>query len=152
MGYVLLVLFILLLTWPLWRGWFYRFMQRRAEDTIRRMMGLPSRKEEQRRRKAEERRQGRVRSEDRNGSASATSSGPRSRRRTYTYSSSGGHIIPPEYAVDVEFTEIKEFRQTEINGSEPPRGGFGRRKASACATEYTESQVEDVEFTEIKRK
>lgn len=151
MGYVLLVLFIILLSWPLWRGWFYRFMQRRAEDTLRRMMGLPSRKEEKRRRKAEERRQSRAASEGRQDNPSASSSGQRQRRRAYTYSSSR-HIIPPEYAVDVEFTEIKEFRQTEINGAESFRRRFGRRKASSDSAEYAESQVEDAEFTEIIQK
>ncbi|MCM1376837.1 MAG: hypothetical protein NC097_04270 [Clostridium sp.] len=127
MGYFFLLVFLLVLTWPLWKRWFYGFAQRRSEDFIRRMMGLPTRKEEKRQRKAREKyeeRRGREWTSQRRG-----------------YSTGGTSIIPQEYAEDVKFTEIRDFKQTTI--SEDRSSGQRIR---------TESQVEDVEFVEIKNK
>ena len=140
MGYIFLFILILVLAWPLWRRWFYSFIQRRAEDTLRKMMGMPSRKEEARRKKAEESRQKRQR-------ASSSASYGRRSSASYYGNSDSSHIIPPEYAEDVEFSEVREFRQTEINGTES-----GRRHKSDRNSTVVESQVEDVEFIEIKRK
>ena len=54
------------------------------------------------------------------------------------------HIIPPEYAEDVEFVEIKEFSSATITEE---RAGDGRRSR----VEYAESQVSDVEWEEVRR-
>lgn len=105
--------------------WFNGFMQRRAEDALRRMMGMPSRKEERKARKRAERESGK------NFDSRADSRSRDSRR------GSDGHIIPPEYAEDVEFTEFRDF-----SASTQSSGGTD--------VEYHESQVEEAEYVEIK--
>lgn len=101
-------------------------MSRRAEDMIRRMAGMPSRKEEQRRAKASQ--------NDR-------------RRRQQEHRSYQEHKAEREAAlksmresaVDVEYTEIREYsEETVIEGNGP------RREKRV----YRESQVTDAEWTE----
>lgn len=130
MQYVLIILILLFLVWPLIKGpvtrWFRTFMAHRTEDMMRRMMGMPSRKEERRRRKKEEK-------ERRKSNFSA--GGPHGARR---------HRVNPaammrEVAVDVEYTEIKEFEsRTSIDETE------GTTKI------ICEEQISDAEFIEIK--
>ena len=54
MGTTLIIIIILLLLWPWIVKWTKKFMMRRAEDALRRAMGMPSRKEEERMRAAQE--------------------------------------------------------------------------------------------------
>lgn len=107
-------------------------MSRRAEDAIRRMMGMPSRKEEQRRRKEQDksytnRRQNKAK-------AAPTPAQEREADRKEALKSM------KENAVDVEYTEYREFSQTEIAVED----GDGNKRV------YTESQVTDVEYIEIR--
>ncbi len=99
----------------------------RAEDFVRSQVGAPSRKEEKRARRNEE------------------------KRTKYRYSSTRhrpSHIpFPKEYAEDVEFTEYKEFSQTVITGT-PGKTKF--KQSSFSKTTVIESQIEDVEFIELK--
>ena len=53
-------------------------------------------------------------------------------------------IIPAEYAEDVEFVEIREFRQRSILEEDEASRKHRRH------TVITESQVSDVEYTEIR--
>ena len=118
--------------WPQITRWIHRFMARRAEDMVRKMAGMPSRKEEERRRKQQEKRQ------RASGSRSNYSRDPRS----------GGYAANPEevvhnmqqYAEDVEFVETKEYSETEIREDDTK----GNERI------YRESQVSDVEYIEIK--
>lgn len=55
------------------------------------------------------------------------------------------HIIPPEYAEDVEFVEIKEFTSTTVAEEHTDRGERVRVEY------YAESQVSDVEWEEVRR-
>ncbi len=104
-------------------------MARRAEDMVRRMAGMPSRKEEQRRRKQQEKQQ---RQNNANG------------YRNRGYSSSGNPEDTlksmQEYAEDVEFTETKEYSDSDILEND----GNGDSRI------YRENQVSDAEYTEIK--
>lgn len=70
------------------------------------------------------------------------SSGPFRRKRdntsAHSHRRSDEPIIPKEYAVDVEFTEVKEYSSDRFSAS-------GEKMES-----YRESQVSDVEWEEIK--
>lgn len=106
---------------------------------MRRTFGMPTRKEEERIRKAMENEQRRAQEQQRQAR----------RRGTYRGSgNTGGKIIPEEYAEDVEFTEIKEFSQSEIKDPEGrKRYKFFHRRQE---TVEIEEQVEDAEYEEMK--
>ena len=110
-------------------------MSRRAEDMMRRMMGMPSRKEE--RRKAKRQSAGDGFSRTRTGSAGSAGNAHR-RHRPPTADAAA---ILKSVAEDVEFTEIREFESTTI---------ADERKGEQRI--YREEQVTDAEFTEIKDK
>ena len=134
---VLLVIFLLLvLIWPYVSKWFgpalQRWMMGRIEDRMRRMAGMPTRKEERKmRRQAQKKRQGghavRDAFRDRRTGASRRSSGP---------------IIPKEYAEDVEFVEMKTYSEETVITHDTDAAGKTRVKI--------ESQIEDAEYVEIK--
>lgn len=116
--------------------WFVRCANEKFEDFIRKSAGLPPRP----------RKSGPFRRPKTDDADSPRTYGARRRQAAPRHQ---GPIIPKEYAVDVEFTEIKEYStQVEINGVEAPRDGW--RKKSASQKVIVESQVSDVEFTEIK--
>lgn len=131
--HILIIIIILILIWMIFgariRAWIGRqmsnFIANRTEDYIRRATGMPPREKKRKSHKTRES-QG-------NDSRQQTS------RRRSNYS---GHspIIPPEYAEDVEFTEIREFSQTDIEA----------RFNDGSKVEYHESQVSDVEWVEIR--
>ena len=101
-------------------------MSRRAEDMIRRMAGMPSRKEEQRRAKATQNR--RYRQEQQHRSYQEHQAEREAALKNMR-----------ESAVDVEYTEIREYSEdTVIEGS-------GARREKRI---YRESQVTDAEWTE----
>lgn len=126
---ILAVIFILWLLWPVISRWFGRFMANRAEDMMRRMMGMPTRKEERRRQSAKSGSEyrGRTRS-DRSGQRN-----------------SGKETDPAvemqNVAVDVEYTEYIEYESEEINVKDDKRIRYER-----------EEQVSDVEYVEVKRE
>lgn len=132
----IIVLVLLWLVWPVVtrtiRTWVMRKLQRRAEDYMRAAAGMPPREETKRARRSAK---GTNRQENRAQGASGAS------RQRRTYRSSDEPLIPKEYAVDVEFTEIKEYSETVTIG---PEG------QTAETREWHESQVSDVEWTEIK--
>lgn len=135
MGVFLIILLAIWLALTLFRKpigqWMSRMRSRMFEDMVRRMMGMPSRKEERRRARQ-------ASGESRRGSGYGAS-GRRSgqRRRSHEDAAAMMHSV----AVDVEYTEIKEFDSTVI--AEGP----------ASDTRFiSEEQVSDAEFTEIKTK
>ncbi len=93
MSSIILIIIILLLFffWPQIVAWLRQFMARRAENAIRRMFGMPSRKEEERaRQKYQER---------------TKHSEAQQKRET-----AADDIVKAmqQYAEDVDFVEIKE--------------------------------------------
>lgn len=126
----LIVLILIVILWPWITKWVKGFLSRRTEDAIRRMMGMPSRKEEKRRRKENEKKQ--------------AAAAQRNKRQTAARERDAGRRDAvrsmKENAVDVEYTEYKEFSQTKITLEDD----------CGNARTYTESQVSDVEFVEIK--
>lgn len=135
---VIIIIFVVIpiLIRPL-RPYLQRWMAGKMEDQLRRRMGMPTRKEEQRMRREAERRASSPAGDE--SAYTARQSASRRRRRTQRHS---GPIIPKEYAEDVEFTEIKTFEQTEIHGT----GNDGKEER-----EWHESQIEDAEYVEVKK-
>lgn len=105
-------------------------MARRAEDAFRRMFGMPSRKEEQRRRRQNGR-------QNRHSDRFTTSSSP-----SHQYRGNGVNAMK-EYAEDVAYTEIKEYSSNEFDDA-----NLNQRQRRI----YREKQVTDAEFVEIKTK
>lgn len=104
-------------------------MANRAEDAMRRMMGMPSRKEEKRRRR-----------EAAAGGTSARGerkSGASSYQRRHSAPRQSAAALLRSVAVDVEYSEIVEFNETEI----------GDRFTTKIVYE---EQVSDVQYTEYK--
>ena len=137
MSIVFVILIVLLVCWP-WISRFVtrmvsQFMARRAEDMMRRMMGMPSRKEERRKRRSRE-------SAHKHGDGgenfysdgSADAGKRRHRRPAYSVAA-----LLRSVAVDVEYVEIREFS--------PPFMDDGSRFKLVY-----EEQVSDVEYTEIR--
>ncbi|MDE6785591.1 MAG: hypothetical protein K2J46_00940 [Muribaculaceae bacterium] len=127
---ILILIFIgIPLLWRWVKPYFYRWMQRRTEDYVRSAMGMPPRDKS--------------RSKS-SGQQSYSSSGKygygsqRSRSRYGSYSS--GPLIPKEYAVDVEYTEIHSFSSEETIASDGKRVSY-----------KMESQVSDAEIIEIRK-
>lgn len=135
-GFIIILFIIFLLC----RRWIYPWLAKRAqnrmEDYFRKAMGMPSRKEEQKMR--------------RNYADDNKRNSRSSRRKNHNskHPNSDEPIIPKEYAVDVEFTEIKEFSQSEI--PDPPKNKSYWSKFSSSTSVHIDSQVEDADFTEIK--
>ena len=126
---ILILIFIgLPIVWRWLKPYFFRWMQRRTEDYVRNAMGMPPRDKSK---KQSSRRQSYS-----SGSYSSGAYGHRSRR--YGYSS--GPIIPKEYAVDVEYTEIRSYSSEDTIASD---GDTVRYKV--------ESQVSDAEIIEIRK-
>lgn len=134
---ILLVLLILLALWlifsPYIKPWLRRRAERKLADYLRSGMGMPTEKDA---RKAE--RNARQQNNPGRGKKSFWSR-PANKKRDASQHAPD-EIIPREYAVDVEFTEIKQFSQTTI-AEDKDSNAF-----------VTESQVSDVEYTEIKIK
>lgn len=128
---LLIFIIICLAAWLFWRYWgrqlFLRHLQRKMEDNLRQAFGMPPRPKK-----------GNASRGSRQQSDSSTDSDRySSRARGYAGSEP---IIPPEYAEDVEYVEIKEFTQTEI----------GEKRADGSYVH--EQQVSDAEWEEIKIK
>lgn len=132
MGYVIAILIIyfsLYLLWPRIKRWLARraqkIMMNRMEDMMRSAAGMPPRDKKQQRRRREH-------------TPDTEWSAPPRRPRT---SRRGEPKIPKEYAVDVEYTEYKEFTSSTTildDGNE--------------ISWHQENQVSDVEWVEVKEK
>lgn len=123
----LLIIILIFIGIPiLWRRlkpYFFRWMQRRTEDYVRNAMGMPPRDKSKTRS---------------NGRRSYSSSGNGQHTQSHGYSS--GPLIPKEYAVDVEYTEIRSYSSEENIAAD---GNSVRYKV--------ESQVSDAEIIEIRK-
>ena len=123
-GTIIAIILIVFLLWPQITRWITRLMMRSWEKKLRKMAGQFG------------------------GAAPPPNEGKRSggRRRK-------GDTPPPqpkpkhparmmkEVAEDVQYTEVREYSQTTIH-----------TESGDTSTTYTETQVEDVKFTEIKDK
>lgn len=124
-GTIIAIILIVFLLWPQITRWITRLMMRSWEKKLRKMAGQFG------------------------GAAPPQNEGKRSggRRRK-------GDNPPPqprpkqhparmmkEVAEDVQYTEVREYSQTTIH-----------TESDGTSTTYTETQVEDVKFTEIKDK
>ena len=139
MGIFLIIVIIVVFCWPWISRWIRQYMARRAEDFLRRATGMPPRpgsREDKRRQRAYGQNQYKAREDS--SSASSSSYSRRARQHRRARRGYDEPIIPPEYAEDVEFVETKSFSETTIGASDGP----GRQ--------YTESQVSDAEWVEIK--
>ena len=137
MGTTLIISIILLLLWPWIVKWTKKFMMRRAEDALRRAMGMPSRKEEERMRAAQEK-----------NSRADTRGRSRSRRRRPAADPHPARLMK-QVAEDVEFTEIVNYsEEITVEGTSSSRQRRGRRPDNDAI--IVEEQVTDAEFTEIK--
>lgn len=102
---------------------------------MRRMMGMPSRKEEERARRRAER--------ESNKGGSAGRKGKSQSERHHRPAQADAAAMLNSVAEDVEYTEIREFDSTTI-ASDSEDG--------KTHVEYHEEQVTDAEFVEIKTK
>lgn len=131
-GAIVVIVFLLIALGPILRRWIGPLLQRwmlgKMEDNMRRMAGMPTRKEEKRARRQAQRRQSR-------GAAAFRNAAGNSRRRGSYRAGANAMDYLQVYAEDVEFTEIKEFSH----------------ESKTSEIRYkVEQQVEDVEFTETK--
>lgn len=147
MGITAIILVLLFALTPLLirvlRPWIMRKLQERAIRYVYRQAGMapPGADREKRR---ETRRQTEPERE--------TEKGRRDRRSRRPQGWQGVHtpIIPPEYAVDVEFTETKDYsEETEITGTDN-RSRFARRFSRTSKSVKVEEQVSDAEWEDIK--
>lgn len=132
-GFVILILLVVVLPYVYrWlRPYIYRWMQRRAENYMRRAMGMPPRGKSDSNKKDRSQRREEARGRSRG-------EGPEYGRRAYA--SPDEPLIPKEYAEDVAFTEIHSYSEDTVIGEEE---GHVRVKV--------ESQVSDAEIIEIKK-
>ena len=122
---ILILIFIgLPLLWRWLKPHFFRWAQHRTEDYVRKSMGMPPRDKSRSRR-----------SNSYNSSSSSSSS--HRRKRPHYHS---GPIIPKEYAVDVEYTEIKSYSSEKVIASDGKSVRYS-----------VESQVSDAEILEIRK-
>ncbi len=128
---ILILIFIgVPLLWKWLKPYIYRWAQHRTEDYVRRQMGMPPR---DRKSSRSQQRQSYYSS----AGSSQESYGAQRRKRSY----SSGPLIPKEYAVDVEYTEIRSYSSEQTIA---PDGQTVRYKV--------ESQVSDAEIIEIRKE
>ncbi len=115
-------------------------MARKSEDMIRRMMGMPPREKQSTRQRKQ--RQPSSNDEDSASSRRSRSQGFKSRtERRRRRNAQSVAALMQAVAVDVTFTEIREFSSTVIGED----GG-------ATVSYAYEEQISDVTFVEIKEK
>lgn len=133
---ILILIFIgVPLLWRWLKPYFLSWAQRRTEDYVRNAMGMPPR--DRNRSRSQQRQSYSSSGGYSSGSRSQDSYGDRRGRRGY----SSGPLIPKEYAVDVEFTEIRSYSSEDTIASD------------GKTVRYTvESQVSDAEIIEIRRE
>lgn len=139
-GILLVIIFLLIVMRPMLQRWLGPALQRwmfgKMEDRMRRMAGMPTRKEERKARKQAQKREKK--------GAEGFRRAAEGKRTSASSTSYGGHPSDLQtYAEDVEFTEIKTF-SADIK--------IGTTDTDSKETTGIEQQIEDVEFTEIKIK
>ena len=129
LGILILIVVFFWLIWPLISRWLKRKAMERAEDYMRKSMGMPPRDKKKRNQS------------DNNSQSQGGYYYQRQRRNPFGQDRYENEpLIPKEYAEDVEFTETKDFSSTEsIN------------KGKGKVETYHESQVSDAEWTEVKK-
>ncbi|MCH5214256.1 MAG: hypothetical protein J1E97_03615 [Muribaculaceae bacterium] len=131
-GILIVVIFFLVVIWPLVRRTlgpaFQRWMLGRMEDGMRRMAGMPTRKQERKAAKKRARAKGGERERVRTGAKSPEA-----------YPSAASFLRT--YAEDVEYIEVKSYSETRV---------IGDTVETYSHTVIVEEQVEDVDFEEIK--
>ncbi|MDE6668937.1 MAG: hypothetical protein K2K26_04535 [Muribaculaceae bacterium] len=136
---IIIILVALWLLWPvIWRliqPAVQRYVARKTEDYIRRAAGMPPRSKQERSQKKEN-----AETHDTRGEW-FYDTGER-RRRQQQRRSGREPLIPKEYAVDVEFVEIRDYSSATVIGED----NSGRQQI------YHESQVSDAEYVMIKPK
>lgn len=129
LGILILIVVFIWLIWPMISRWLKRKAMERAEDYMRAQMGMPPRNKKN----------------DRTGKKEDYSSQNfyQQRQRKNPFGPdryTNEPIIPKEYAEDVEFTETKDYSSRE------------KEKTTSDKIEnYHESQISDVEWTEVKK-
>lgn len=141
-GVILVIIFLLIVLGPVLRRFLGPMIQRwmlgKMEDNMRRMAGMPTRKEEKQARKRAAKREKSGAAGFRNAAYGSRSAGRHSSARP------NGVDMLRSYAEDVEFVEIKSYsREVEI--------GAGRDRDSRRSRTVVEEQIEDAEFVEIKK-
>ena len=128
LGIIILVVLFFWLVWPSISRWLKRKAMERAEDYVRRSMGMPPRDKKSRK--------------GNRGQNNAEESRYYQRTRRNPFENPYGRepIIPKEYAEDVEFTETIDYSEKE---------SFHRTAEKTKI--YHESQISDAEWTEIKK-
>lgn len=119
---LILVVIFFWLIWPTVSRYLKRKAMEKAEDYVRRSMGMPPR--------------------DKKNSRSAQDSYYQKQRRNQQNNPGNKKeepLIPKEYAEDVEFVEIKDYSETTYH-----------KKADGTKI-YHESQITDVEWTEVQK-
>ena len=134
---ILILIFIgLPLLWKWLKPYFFRWAQHRTEDYIRSQMGMPPRDRSRQKSGFSQRQDERSQRDSYSQSGYGGGSGRGRRTRSYSH----GPLIPKEYAVDVEYTEIHSYSSEDAIASD------GRAVRYAV-----ESQVSDAEIIEIRR-
>lgn len=136
-GILLVILFLLIVMRPMLQRWvgpmLHRWAMGKWEDNMRRMAGMPTRKEERKARK-------RARKREKSGAEAFRRAAGGSRTSSRSAGYTGADTLQA-YAEDVEFTEVKAFsREVKIGVTE----SGGKEKI------IVEEQIEDAEYIEIK--
>ena len=131
LGILILIVVFFWLIWPMIARWLKRKAAEKAEDYMRSTMGMPPRD------KSRKRNQGYEQRTDREYN-------PYGQQRGNHFRHEGGEepLIPKEYAEDVEFVETKDYSSTTTYSE------TSKKKVET----YHESQISDVEWTEIKSR
>lgn len=124
-GTIIAIILIVFLLWPQITRWITRLMMRSWEKKLRKMAGQFG------------------------GAAPPPNEGKRSGGRRRKCDTTPPQPRPKQHparmmkevAEDVQYTEVREYSQTTIH-----------TESDGTSTTYTETQVEDVKFTEIKDK
>ena len=125
LGILILVVVFFWVVWPWISKWLKKKAAEKAEDYVRRSMGMPPRDHKKKT----------------TGYESQEQYYRRQRRNPFgpdRYTDEP--IIPKEYAEDVEFTETKEFS-----------ADTSRFRSENKVETYHESQISDAEWTDVKK-
>lgn len=143
MGYALLILLVLAIVTIGWlrrnpqkvQAWMARRLQKHMAEQMRRQMEEAMRTAGARQQQAGERQNTRTGRQNERQSEPNPSGSRRGRRRR-------SHIIPPEYAEDIPFTEVRSYSSDTTVDAEVTDGASRTRV-------QVEEQVSDVEWTDI---
>ena len=128
LGILILIVVFFWLIWPAISRWLKRKAMERAEDYMRKSMGMPPRDKSKKN------------SQNQQENSYRNSYYQRQRRNPFEADSySNEPLIPKEYAEDVEFTETKDYSESQSHTDKRER-----------VENYHESQISDAEWTEIK--